>query len=89
MKNLYVLMFTILALGFIGCAAPFTPTPNVENGELMLSGTLKRNCTEFSGSPSVGDKAIDFALKDIHGTEFKLSQFLAEKPVVMVFGSYT
>lgn len=36
-----------------------------------------------------GVKAVDFTLKDIHGNEFTLSRLLDEKPVVMVFGSFT
>jgi cytochrome oxidase Cu insertion factor (SCO1/SenC/PrrC family) len=57
---------------------------------LELSTELNRNCAPFSASaPKSGELAIDFTLKDIHGTEFTLSELLAEKPVVMVFGSYT
>lgn len=37
----------------------------------------------------VGDQAEDFTLKDIHGTEHALSQLVKEKPVVLVFGSFT
>jgi cytochrome oxidase Cu insertion factor (SCO1/SenC/PrrC family) len=64
----------------------------------MLSGILKRNCqdTQLSLSDNydeaglqVGEKAIDFRLTDINSTEFQLSQLLVEKPVVMVFGSFT
>lgn len=36
-----------------------------------------------------GGKAVNFKLKDIHGSEFVLSRLLAKKPVVMVFGSFT
>ena len=36
-----------------------------------------------------GGKAVDFTLKDIHGNTFVLSQLLASKPVVMIFGSFT
>lgn len=37
----------------------------------------------------VGDIAVDFTLKDIHGTEYTLSHLLAEKPVALVVGSFT
>ena len=35
------------------------------------------------------EKAVNFKLKDVYGNEFVLSKLLAEKPVVMVFGSFT
>ncbi len=72
-----------------------SPTTGIGNGGPVLSGNLQRNCIELSGSfsrdesPQVGDKAVDFRLKDIYGNEFVLSEFLAVKPVVMVFGSIT
>lgn len=37
----------------------------------------------------VGDQAEDFTLKDIHGIEYTLSQLVKQKPVVLVFGSFT
>ncbi len=56
----------------------------------VLSGNLKRGCSELSGAgPKAGDKAVDFTLKDLQGTQFTLSQLLKDKPVVMVSGSYT
>lgn len=36
-----------------------------------------------------GGKAVNFTLKDITGNEYVLSRLLAEKPVVMLFGSFT
>ena len=36
-----------------------------------------------------GEKAINFKLKDVQGNEFVLSRLLADKPVVMIFGSFT
>jgi peroxiredoxin len=41
------------------------------------------------GGPLPGELAIDFTLKDIHGSEYTLSKLLGEKPVVMIFGSFT
>ncbi len=79
-----------------------TPTPtttsNVEPEEPVLSDSLKRDCqltqSPVRGDPEsaglrVGEKAFNFTLRDIYGTEFRLSRLLAEKPVVMVFGSFT
>ena len=42
-----------------------------------------------SRGPDVGERPVDFTLKDIHGTEFTLSKALMSKPVLMVFGSFT
>jgi cytochrome oxidase Cu insertion factor (SCO1/SenC/PrrC family) len=71
--------------------APNTPA------EPVLSGALIRGCPPTTrpggGFAAVGlseeEKAVDFKLQDVHGNEFVLSQLLAEKPVVMVFGSFT
>ena len=66
--------------------------------EPTLSNTLLRDCdpTQTSGGGDfddvglqIGEKAVNFTLRDIHGTEYRLSQLLAEKPVMMVFGSCT
>ena len=38
---------------------------------------------------SVGDPAPDFTLKSQHGEEVTLSSFRGQRPVVLVFGSYT
>ena len=73
-----------------------TPTPEAtpEPGEPVLSDVLIGNCTadgfasDKIGLP-VGEKAINFTLKDVQGTEVRLSRLLAEKPVVLIFGSFT
>lgn len=69
-----------------------------EPAEVALPDALSRDCQE-SQSPvggnfdavglRIGEKAIDFTLKDITGSEYKLSQLLVEKPVMMVLGSCT
>jgi len=65
---------------------------------LQSSDNLKRNC-DFKIAESmdsfkveglqVGTTAIDFTLEDTNGNEVTLSELLAEKPVVMVLGSFT
>ncbi len=62
----------------------------------VLSNTLDRGSkrTRFSGDfdsvgLSVGETAIDFTLKDVDGNTVSLRGLLSEKPVVMVFGSFT
>ncbi len=66
--------------------------------EPTLSNTLLRDCdpTQTSGGGNfddvglqIGEKAVNFTLRDTHATEYRLSQLLAEKPVMMVFGSCT
>ena len=75
-----------------------TPNSNINNElvEPVLLDTLKRNCQINRGSGNfnqtglaVGETAVNFTLKDISGREFRLSQLLAEKPVLMIFGSFT
>ena len=78
---------------------PTTPPPSIgeELEEPELSTALKRDCQLNQSSSSdfknaglgIGEIAVNFTLKDIHGSEIRLSQLLAEKPVVMVFGSFT
>lgn len=65
--------------------------------EPVLSSQLTCNCpsgpTTNRGFEKVGlnigAKAIDFIIKDINGKEYRLSRLLAEKPVMLVFGSFT
>ena len=67
-----------------------------ETSEPPLLGELSRNC-QLSESQSdfnnvglqVGRTALNFTLKDTEGTEYRLSQLLVDKPVVIVFGSFT
>jgi hypothetical protein len=41
------------------------------------------------GGPEVGETAPAFALPDLEGRERALSELCAERPVVLIFGSYT
>lgn len=68
-----------------------------ETNGLELSDALIRGC-ERTGRPSggfqnaglaVGETAVDFTLQDVNGNTVSLAGLLAEKPVVMVFGSFT
>jgi len=41
-------------------------------------------------APKVGEPAPDFTLSDIHGSrQVTLSEFRGERPVALVFGSFT
>jgi len=82
---------------------PFSPMPaptsttNVEHKEPALSTTLKKDCLINQSSVrgfdnaglEIGEQAVNFTLRDIHGSEFRLSRLLVDKPVMMVFGSFT
>ena len=91
-------MILMLILLTVACSPPSTsasnPATNAEPKEPVLSDVLVRNCTagqtpaEDVGLP-IGGKAINFTLKDVRGTEVRLSRLLAEKPVLMIFGSFT
>ena len=77
-------------------AAPVSPAIE-EPQEPVLPTILKRDCQldqssfrNFNNAGlRIGEIAVNFTLRDIHGTEFRLSRLLAEKPVMMVFGSFT
>jgi hypothetical protein len=82
----------------LGCHQPLppatpatTPMPPPPPGVApQLPTVLERNCQRGdAGAPLEGELATDFTLKDTQGNEFTLSAMLAEKPVVMVFGSFT
>ena len=73
-----------------------TTPSNEQSEEPVLSNALTRGC-ERSGSSggfdnaglAVGETAVNFTLKDIDGNTVSLADLLSEKPVVMVFGSFT
>ena len=70
-----------------------TPTPRPLPPALEPASTLARRCDQyqsFATRPMTpGQLAIDFTLKDTKGNGYTLSNLLAEKPVVMIFGSFT
>ncbi len=65
--------------------------PPVESSAPLLSGDLTRGCQRGVGTNglAVGTPAVDFTLDDTMGQRYTLSAMLAEKPVMMVFGSFT
>ena len=51
---------------------------------------MKRQKSLNRLAPKVGDTAPDFSLYDISGTKsVTLSDFIGNKPVALIFGSYT
>ena len=64
--------------------------------EPVLLEELSRNCQLAESRDdfkdvglSIGQRAVNFTLKDTQGAEFRLARLLVERPVVMVFGSFT
>ena len=91
-------LLVVIALGipvllFGACTKTDTPSPATTP---ILSDALTSGC-ERNTMPggfanvglAVGGIAVEFTLKDIQGNAFTLSELLSEKPVVMVFGSFT
>lgn len=57
-----------------------------------LTDNLRPGCTKKdprTASPKEGELAVDFSLRDVNGVEYTLSKMLSEKPVYMIFGSFT
>jgi hypothetical protein len=68
--------------------------PETAPGHLpVLSDELTRGCLgdedRLAIYPQEGEPAIEFTLRDVDGKIYTLSEMLAEKPVYMVFGSFT
>ncbi len=61
--------------------------PGQRIGEI-ITGPARRE--RYDDTLQVGDPAPDFTLADPHGkTQITLSSYRGEKPVVLIFGSYT
>jgi hypothetical protein len=67
-----------------------------------LPGTLRSGCfgwpaIDFSPTNKAslttglapGDRAVDFALRDLSGHTVRLSDLLATRPVLLIIGSFT
>jgi len=79
-----------------GRPAGMPPPPGMAPGHRMSPPDIAPPLEESSNSGASivvgldkGEKAVNFKLKDVNGNEFVLSSLLDEKPVVMVFGSFT
>jgi hypothetical protein len=72
-----LIIHCLLAAFPVGMALPITAQP-------------QRFADRQPAGPRVGDKAPDFKLKTKDGQrEVQLSSFKVQKPVVLVFGSFT
>ena len=64
------------------------PFVNVVRGDDALR--IRGGIDDLDASPAVGDPAPDFRLRDADGeNEVVLSELIGDRPVVLVFGSYT
>ncbi|UCC82218.1 MAG: hypothetical protein JSW46_14675 [Gemmatimonadota bacterium] len=77
---------------------PETPTLELRRELELTSDCYNWPAQEFSAANHVGDtrtsviegdQAIDFTLKDTDGVEYRLSELLRTRPVLIVFGSFT
>jgi len=70
-----------------------TPVPELlEIVPPVLSTELSHGCERRgpgSQPPKEEQLAIDFTLLDTNGNSYTLSELLTEKPVVLIFGSFT
>ncbi|MBW3541481.1 MAG: hypothetical protein KY476_14535 [Planctomycetes bacterium] len=58
--------------------------------ETLIAGLISGEVGSHMPGPEVGDEAPDFELRTPDGSDVvRLSQFRGEKPVVLVFGSFT
>jgi hypothetical protein len=74
-------------------STPLSPTPEpTHETALVLSTELVSGCERQDGSdPNLreGDLAVDFSLMDVGGNTFVLSDLLKDKPVALIYGSFT
>lgn len=79
MKRILSLTFLLLLLAAAGChTAPRAQVRQRQPGDLRQPTKLR-----------VGDRAPDFKLKRADGGEVRLASFRGQRPVLLVFGSYT
>jgi hypothetical protein len=74
-------------------ALPSTLAPeSTQIASLELSSDLVRGCDRNDGTdPELGkgDMAVEFSLMDVDGNSLAISDMLKEKPVALIYGSYT
>ena len=78
--------------GLHGTALTLLPESSLTPGCVnwpMENFSQSNKAGQLSTGMKTGDTAIEFTLKDNHGTSYSLSTLLETKPVFMVFGSYT
>jgi hypothetical protein len=92
-----------LTLSCRDSSAPPTPVgPEPTKSALLPVSSMTAGCynwpdEEFSPTNhammgvlgAFGDPAVDFSLRDIHGTMYHLSSLLETRPVFLIFGAFT
>lgn len=70
---------------------PSAPPPGMEPSKLtLIKGLLTQEIGSFMEGPALNDPAPDFELQTQDGKQtIRLSSFREQKPVVLVFGSFT
>ncbi len=72
---------------------PSTKIPKpTQKATLELSKDLVRGCLRGDQTDyqlREGDSAVEFSLMDVDGETYVLSELLQEKPVALIYGSYT
>jgi hypothetical protein len=72
-------------------AATAQPEPDIGVAPL-LSTELVRGCLRGDQTENElreGDPAVEFSLMDVEGETYVLSELLQEKPIALIYGSYT
>ncbi len=95
-------MVVILLMMVLGACTSASDTGEINNSDIqktikpVLSDALLRGCERAETSRNfsnvglaVGETAVGFTLQDTQGNIVNLSALLIEKPVMMVFGSFT
>lgn len=74
-------------------ANPVTTIPeSTQSVSLDLSSDLVNRCArgdETDPELKEGDRAVEFTLLDVDGISYTLSERLKEKPVALIYGSFT
>ena len=68
---------------------PAGPPPGMPSKTTLLVGLLNSELGSASEGPAVGRPAPDFTLSGPDGKEITLHQYRADRPLVLVFGSFT
>jgi hypothetical protein len=79
---------------WIACAPAANLPANTQQKTPALSGSLVSGCTagQYPNDDTglrIGNKAVDFTLRNVDGNEVRLSAILSEKPVLLELGSFS
>lgn len=95
MKTITIIGFTLVVGALVGCttsdpAADFMAEMDALPPEKQLPNWATTRALMMRKPPKVGDDAPDFTLTAREGdATTRLSQFREDRPVVLIFGSWT